>query len=84
MRLRWLSAWLGGERRGLGGAGRNRTLGVEALQEILVPIPPVAEQLRLDALFQEVVELQRSQQAVDAALDALLPAVLDRAFRGEL
>lgn len=67
-----------------GGAGRNRTLGVEALQEILVPIPPVAEQSRFDTLFKEVVELQRSQQEVDGSLDALLPAVLDRAFRGEL
>lgn len=65
------------------------TIPLRAIRELPMPIPPVAEQRRivaeLDALQAEVDTLKR-HQAVTAAelLDALLPAVLDRAFRGEL
>jgi type I restriction enzyme S subunit len=38
----------------------------------------------LDALQTEVDGLKRLQAETAAELDALLPAVLDRAFRGEL
>lgn len=38
----------------------------------------------LDALQAEVVTLKRHQADTAAELDALLPSVLDRAFRGEL
>ena len=67
-----------------GGAGRNRTLGLEALSRITVPVPPHVEQLRFDAL-QEKADALRSLQAETAAdLDALLPAVLAKAFAGGL
>ena len=53
-----------------------------------VPLPPLPEQRRivseLDALQAEVDALKRLQAATAAELDALLPAILDRAFRGEL
>ena len=53
-----------------------------------VPIPPLSEQRRivteLDALQAEVDTLKRHQRDTAAELDALLPALLDRAFRGEL
>jgi len=42
----------------------------------------VAEQL--DALQDEVYALRQVQTETDAELDALLPAILDRAFKGEL
>ena len=38
----------------------------------------------LDALQAEVDALKRLQAATAAELDALLPALLDRAFKGEL
>jgi len=53
-----------------------------------IPLPPVAEQRRivaeLDALQAEVDALKRLQAGTAAELDALLPALLDRAFKGEL
>jgi type I restriction enzyme S subunit len=53
-----------------------------------VPIPSLPEQRRivaeLDALQAEVGPLKRLQAETAADLDALLPAVLDRAFKGEL
>jgi hypothetical protein len=49
---------------------------------------PLAEQRRivaeLDALQAEVDALKRQQAATAAELDALLPAILDKAFKGEL
>jgi len=48
----------------------------------------IAEQRRivgeLDALQAEVDALKRLQAETAAELDALLPAILDRAFKGEL
>ncbi len=53
-----------------------------------VPVPSLAEQRRivaeLDALQAEVDALKRLQAETSAELDALLPAILDRAFKGEL
>jgi len=53
-----------------------------------VPTPPLPEQRRivadLDALQAEVDALKRLQAETAAELDALLPSVLDRAFKGEL
>ena len=50
--------------------------------------PPLPEQRRivaeLDALQAEVDALKRLQAETAAELDALLPAILDRAFKGEL
>jgi len=53
-----------------------------------LPLPNLAEQRRivakLDALQAEVDALKHHQADTAAELDALLPAILDRAFRGEL
>jgi type I restriction enzyme, S subunit len=58
------------------------------LAKIKVPIAPPAEQRRivaeLDALQAEVDALKELQRQTSGELDALLPAILDRAFRGEL
>jgi type I restriction enzyme S subunit len=67
-----------------GGAGRNRTLGLMALEAIEVPVPPVEDQRWFNTLLAEVDALKRLQAETAAELDALLPAILDRAFRGEL
>jgi type I restriction enzyme S subunit len=67
-----------------GGAGRNRTLGLAALDSIRVPIPHIDKQRGFDALQTQVDALKRLQAETAAELDALLPSLLDRAFKGEL
>ncbi|MFM9963055.1 MAG: restriction endonuclease subunit S [Planctomycetaceae bacterium] len=58
------------------------------LQRLKVRVPPLAEQRRivaeLDTLQAEVDALKRLQAETAAELDALLPAILDLAFKGEL
>ena len=58
------------------------------LEALPIPVPPLAEQRRivaeLDALQVEVDALKRLQAETAKELDALLPAILDRAFKGEL
>jgi type I restriction enzyme S subunit len=58
------------------------------LESISIPLPPVSEQRHvvayLDEMQAQVNELTALQDATQAELDALLPSVLDRAFRGEL
>ena len=53
-----------------------------------VPLPPLSEQRRivsyLDELKGKVDSLMRMQAETAAEIDALLPSVLDRAFKGQL
>jgi type I restriction enzyme S subunit len=53
-----------------------------------VPVPPIQDQHRivaeLDALHAQVDALKKLQAATTAELDALLPSILDKAFKGEL
>lgn len=67
-----------------GGAGRNRTLGIEALAGSQVPVPPFREQCWFDALQKEADGFRSAHKETAAELDALLPSILDRAFKGEL
>jgi type I restriction enzyme S subunit len=64
------------------------TVPLRAIRELPIPVPSLAEQLRivdeLDALQAEVDKLKHLQAETAAELDALLPSILDRAFRGEL
>jgi type I restriction enzyme S subunit len=67
-----------------GGAGRNRTLGLEALSEINVPLPAYEKQMWFEDL-QATVEVLNHVQAESAAeLDSMLPSILDKAFKGKL
>jgi len=58
------------------------------LKEVHVPVPPLPEQRQivseLDALQAEADALKRLQAETARELDALLPSVLDKAFKGEL
>jgi type I restriction enzyme S subunit len=73
-----------GQRYGQGKPGLNLT----NIRMLKVPFPPVEEQRRivayLDALQAKVEAVKQHQAATGAALDALLPSILDRAFKGEL
>jgi type I restriction enzyme, S subunit len=67
-----------------GSAGRNRTLGIAKLEKIPVPVPPVEKQRRFAKLAKRHFELQRLQREVEAELASFTPALLAKAFRGEL
>lgn len=65
-----------------------RHLVLREIRNLIVPLPPLPEQRRivahLDALQAKVDALKALQAATAAELDALLPAILDRAFKGGL
>lgn len=65
-----------------GGAGRNRTLGLEKLMAIQVPIPSPATQRTFDILQTKVTELKARHATIRQANDALIPATLERVFSG--
>jgi restriction endonuclease S subunit len=77
-------AQISDEKKGTGQPNLNGS----KLEKLKVPIAPMAEQRRivaeLDALQAEVDKLKALQAATAAELDALLPSILDKAFRGEL
>ena len=67
-----------------GGAGRNRTLGLTKLTEIEVPVPEYGKQLWFNRLQAKVAAMLAAQKDAESELDALLPSILDKAFKGEL
>jgi len=64
------------------------TVPLRAIRQLLIPVPPLADQRRiapqLAALESEVDDLKRLQALSATELAALLPAFLDRAFKGQL
>lgn len=82
VRTEWFWSKLGNATRGVG-ARRERTR-PEQFLNIELPMPNVEQQKKGEALFAEVDALKRLQAETAAELDALLPAILDRAFKGEL
>ncbi|HOU22112.1 MAG TPA: restriction endonuclease subunit S, partial [Kiritimatiellia bacterium] len=69
-----------------GGAQPN--ISQKIIRDTKIPAPSLAEQRRivaeLDALQAEVNRLKVLQAETAAELDAMLPSLLDRAFKGEL
>jgi type I restriction enzyme S subunit len=73
-----------GQRYGQGKPGLNLT----NIRSIEIPVPPLGEQRRivayLDGLQAKVSALRALQSETQKELDALLPSILDKAFKGEL
>jgi type I restriction enzyme S subunit len=67
-----------------GSADRNRTLGMRALMDVPVPVPPLDTQHHFDRVHWQMTETTVAEADSDKKLDALMPAFLDRAFKGEL
>lgn len=67
-----------------GGAGRNRTLGIKALEAIHVPVPSMATQRWFDDLQTKMAQLRTIQGDTDTQLQAFVLAIVDKAFKGEL
>lgn len=66
----------------------QEAFGIKKMRKLLIPVPPLPEQQRivtyLDALQSNVDTAKRLRQESLKELDALLPAILDKAFKGEL
>ena len=67
-----------------GSAGRNRTLGIKKLAQVQVPFPAIEDQRRFARMIRLHHELRQLQGQVDSELKAYKPALLAKAFRGEL
>ncbi len=63
-----------------GGAGRNRTLGLDALSRIEVPIPSLDAQAWFEALHARAASLRALNAAAAGDAAALLPAMLHQTF----
>jgi type I restriction enzyme S subunit len=77
-------AQIADRKRGTGQPNLNGSV----LEQLQVPIAPAKEQPRivayLDRLQAKVASVKRLQNATGAELYALLPSILDKAFKGEL
>ena len=64
------------------------SLSMKVIRQIQIPVPSKEEQRRivayLDGIQAQVDALKKLQTQTAAELDALLPAILDRAFKGQL
>lgn len=67
-----------------GGAGRNRTLGLKNLAAIKVPVPNYDKQVVFARLWEKVETMRHLQTGLTEDLTAYIPALLAKAFRGEL
>ncbi len=65
------------------GARRERTR-PEQFLALEMPMPSVPDQQRALATFDRIRAVQRMQSETTAELQAILPAIIDKAFRGEL
>ena len=75
-------AQLASKSKGVG--HRRQRVHAETVLAHSVMLPPLESQLQIRATEARVDQLRAPQRETAAQLDALLPAVLDRAFRGEL
>ncbi|MDX9975462.1 MAG: restriction endonuclease subunit S [FCB group bacterium] len=65
------------------GARRERTRPEQFLQ-LSFSMPSLSDQQRAVAMFAMMPEIRRIQRETDAEMNAMLPAILDKAFRGEM
>lgn len=67
-----------------GSADRNRTTSARALLEIPIPLPSYDQQLWFGEIYDKVESLRRLQTEAASRREAMLPAILDRAFKSQL
>jgi type I restriction enzyme S subunit len=67
-----------------GSADRNRTLSASGLLRIPIPMPSFEKQLWFCEIYNQVTKVKSLQTENTADMKALMPAILDRAFKGEL
>lgn len=67
-----------------GSADRNRTLAMKRLEKIEVPVPDYDKQCWFNQLQSYVAKIKQAQSENEIELEALMPSILDKAFKGEL
>lgn len=67
-----------------GGAGRNKTLGLDKLMKILVPVPSIDLQKEFVELLEKTNAIKEHHKQTEQELTELMPSLLDKAFKGEL
>jgi type I restriction enzyme S subunit len=76
------------ERLATGNQNSMRNIGQDRIRDILVPVPPLAEQQeivrRVEALFKTADALEARYRTAKAHVDKLAQSILAKAFRGEL
>jgi type I restriction enzyme S subunit len=65
------------------GARRERTRPEQFLQ-LEFSMPSLSDQRRAVAMFESLYSAQKIQKQTAEELDAMLPAIIDKAFKGEL
>ena len=65
------------------GARRERTRPGK-FRELVMPMPDVQQQSKGVVIFRQVDALRRLQGETAIEIDALLPSIIDKAFKGEL
>lgn len=71
---------------GIGGGAGNRRIRLKESVFLSdeIWLPPIEWQQRIKRTAEQLVAAKQERDAIDRKLDALLPAILDRAFKGEL
>lgn len=67
-----------------GGAGRNKTLGLDKLMKINVPVPDIDFQQEFVELLHKINAIKEQHNETEKELTQLMPALLDKAFKGGL
>lgn len=67
-----------------GGAGRNKTLGLDKLMKIKVPVPDIKLQKEFVDLNNKLKTILNQNAEILKDLEELFPALLDKAFKGGL
>ncbi|HME01231.1 MAG TPA: restriction endonuclease subunit S [Terriglobia bacterium] len=78
----WFWSKLGDLTRGVG--ARRERVRPELFLKMEIPMPAVNDQRRVAPAFEKTRALKRLQAETAAELDALLPSILDKAFKGGL
>ncbi len=76
--------WPALAQRGTGAHARRRRLNPADFLGFEMPVPTMDVRLRLRKIRSRLDEVKRLQAVASADLDALLPSILDRDFKGEL
>ncbi len=67
-----------------GSADRNRTTSSRKVAEIEVPVPDFQDQQRFSDLIASVNSIKKVREETVTRREAMMPSILDRAFKGEL
>ncbi len=66
-----------------GGAGRNKTLGLSALANITIPLPPLAEQLKISQILDGVEAKLQVLEAKRSTVETVKSGLMQKLLTGE-